>query len=269
MEPTTTYQHLHTTTLELNTFEPGPWQNEKKPGTAAEWFSTYFPDQLPFGCPFIELREMGVDGNQRISPLAPNIDFLAACLGGDKRLGHHVIYFDPDMQFFFYDPAQKVYKPTSEEKLGNLVRALLVRCAKAMPAQVHKLNLFLEFRKDDVVRSVVKRARSILAADESFFSPESKNIRLRGVEVHERIARNFVEQLLSKDPAKILTVTQAYVHFSEYLKRKEMAPLDRRDFKQMMAELIKEEFGLGLRNDLKEQETDKQKCGWKGLAVTT
>jgi hypothetical protein len=121
--------------------------------------------------------------------MSANIDFLAAALGGDARLGHQVVYLEGEMQWYFYDGRPQLYKPTSAEKLGNLLRGLLIRCAEELPENVHKLNLFQEFRSDKTIRSIVHRAKSILAADHTFFSPESKHARLKGVEVHERVAR--------------------------------------------------------------------------------
>jgi len=59
------------------------------------------------------------------------------------------------MAWYFYDCKDRIYKQTSDEKLGNLLRALLLRCADEMPGNVHKLNLFLEFRSDKTIRSIV------------------------------------------------------------------------------------------------------------------
>ena len=58
------------------------------------------------------------DGFKRINPLAPNLDFLAAILGGDERMGHKVIYLEGEMQLYYLDQPSGIFKPTSEEKLG-------------------------------------------------------------------------------------------------------------------------------------------------------
>jgi hypothetical protein len=218
-----------------------------------------------WGCPFIELAQDQSDGLKKINPLAPNLDFLAAILGGDERMGHKVIYLEGEMQWYYLDQPSNIFKPTSAEKLANLLRALLVKCAEELPDSVHKLNLFLEFRSDKTIRAVLHRAKSILAADHTFFSVESKHQRQKGVEVHERVARVFVEQVLERQEGQILTLTNAYLVFTEYLRGRGMVPVKRSIFKGMFAPLIRDAFNLGLRNDVIDQETNHQTAGWKGL----
>ena len=217
------------------------------------------------GCPFIEMAEDIADGLKKINPLAPNLDFLAAILGGDERMGHKVIYLEGEMQWYYLDQPGNIFKPTTPEKLGSLLRALLIRCAEELPDSVHKLNLFLEFRSDKTIRAVIHRAKSILAADHTFFSPESKHARLKGVEVHERLAKVFVEQVLERQQGEVLTLTSAYLVFTEFLKQKSMLPVKRSIFKGMFAPLIRDAFNLGLRNDVIDQATNHQTAGWKGL----
>jgi hypothetical protein len=59
--------------------------------------------------------------------LARNLDFLAAILGGDKKLDHKVIYLVGERQFYYLDPRDQMFKPSSPEKLGNLLRAYVIR----------------------------------------------------------------------------------------------------------------------------------------------
>jgi len=238
---------------------------DQKPTTPSEWFSKKFPEQSRIhGCPFIELAESDSDGLKRINPLAPNIDFLASILGGDEKMGHKVIYLEAESQFYFLD-SDGIYKPTSEEKPGNLLRAYLIRCAEELPNTVHKLNLFLEFRSDKTIRAVVHRAKSILAADHTFFGVESKHQRQQGPEIHERVARVFAEQVLERQPGEILPLTTAYLVFCEFLKRKSMDPVKRGVFRGMFSPIIRELFDLGLRNDIHDPVTKHQTAGWKGI----
>ena len=250
------HDQLSTARLQLKKWEPEPWPLtgyavDQKPTTPSEWFSKMFPVQAKtLGCPFIELSEDRSDGLKKINPLAPNLDFLAAILGGDERMGHKVIYLEGEMQWYYLDQPSKVFKPTTAEKLGNLLRALLMRCAEELPETVHKLNLFLEFRSDKIIRAVLHRAKSILAADHTFFSVESQHQRQKGVEVHERVARVFVEQVLERQPGEVLTLTNAYLVFAEYLRGRGMGPVKRSIFKGMFAPLIRDAFSLGLRKSL-------------------
>ena len=269
--PEIIHDQISTARLQLKKWEPEPWPMtdhavERKPTTPSEWFSKMFPVQGKIhGCPFIEMAEDIADGLKKINPLAPNLDFLAAILGGDERMGHKVIYLEGEMQWYYLDQPGNIFKPTTPEKLGSLLRALLIRCAEELPDSVHKLNLFLEFRSDKTIRAVIHRAKSILAADHTFFSPESKHARLKGVEVHERLAKVFVEQVLERQQGEVLTLTSAYLVFTEFLKQKSMLPVKRSIFKGMFAPLIRDAFDLGLRNDVIDQATNHQTAGWKGL----
>jgi hypothetical protein len=260
-----------TTRLQLKKHEPEPFSFREyainqEPTTPSQWFSKMFPEQARiFGCPFIELVDESADGLKKVNPLAPNIDFLAAILGGDVNLGHKVIYLEAESQFYFLDPVDKIFKPTSDEKFGNLLRALLIRCAEELPNTVHKLNLFLEFRSDKTIRAIVHRAKSILAADHTFFGVESKHQRQRGPELHERVARVFAEQVLERQPGGILPLTTAYLVFCEFLKRKSMDPVKRGVFRGMFSPIIRELFDLGLRNDIQDPVTKHQTAGWKGI----
>ena len=64
----------------------------------------------------------------------------------------------------------------------------------------------------------------------------------------------------------MLTVNECYEEFTGFCRNHEVEPVERRYFKQMIVEIIREEFGLGLRSDLKNAE-GRYLRGWKGLAV--
>ena len=269
--PEIIHDQLSAARLQLKKWEAERWPMmeyavDRKPTTPSEWFSKMFPEQARIhGCPFIELVQDVADGLRRINPLAQNLDFLAAVLGGDSKLGHKVIYLEGEMQWYYLDSRDKLFKPTSDEKLANLLRALLIRCAEELPDTVHKLNLFLEFRSDKAIRAIIHRAKSILAADHTFFSVESKHQRQKGPEIHERLARVFVEQVLEREPGEFLTLSNAYLIFTEFLKLKAMVPVKRTVFKGMFCPLIRETFNVGLRHDIISPETQKQGDGWKGI----
>jgi hypothetical protein len=75
----------------------------------------------------------------------------------------------------------------------------------------------------------------------------------------------FVEQVLERQEGQILTLTNAYLVFTEYLRGRGMVPVKRSIFKGMFAPLIRDAFNLGLRNDVIDQATNHQTAGWKGL----
>jgi NAD-dependent SIR2 family protein deacetylase len=187
--PEVIHDQLSAARLLLKKWEPEPWPPmdfavDRKPTTPSEWFSKMFPAHARiWGCPFIELVQDLSDGLKRVNPMAQNLDFLGAILGGDEKMGHKVIYLEGEMQWYYLDQPSNIFKPTTDEKLANQLRALLIRCAEELPDTVHKLNLFLEFRSDKAIRAVVHRAKSILAADHTFFSVESKHQRQKGPEI--------------------------------------------------------------------------------------
>jgi hypothetical protein len=222
----------------------------QKPKTPNEWFGQRYSKQVErFGSPFLELVEPLDVYSVQVLPITINIDFFAAVLGGRADLGHSVVYFEPDMLFYYLD-TDDVYKATTADKLANQYRALLMKCAQDQPANVHRLNLVNEWRSDHVAKQVVNRAKSVLAADSSFFSPTSKHQRIRGVELHERLARRFVDELLTSEPGHILILQDAYTTFCSLLKKQELNPLKRSDFKAIVTPMIRDEFNVGLRNDL-------------------
>ena len=255
--------------LELNTGFLEPQFNDwpREPESASDWFCLMFPDQVRvYGPPFLEERKTDDIGAVTKSPLSANLDFLSACLGGDERLGHRVIFYTPEQQFYFYDPRTQMFHATTEQKLQNLLRGYLARCAKVVKGDSAKFQLFHSLRQDSVVKAVVNRCKSILAASPDFFGVNSPHQRVAGPEIHQRIAQVFVEQI-ERDPAQILTLKYAYELFSQFLKEKNMPVLSRAEVKVMLGELIREQYGLGLRNDLVSVESQVQQCGWKGLRL--
>src|ERR1019366_5987535 len=127
-----------------------------------------------------EVRESSCDGFTRFTPIVLNYDFFAGMLGGDVKLSHSIIYYEPEMMFYYREPVLQVYKPTTAEKLQNYYRAMLLRSAQELNAETDKLNLFAEFRSDKNARAVTNRAKSVLAAGQDFFSTTSPPQRIRG-----------------------------------------------------------------------------------------
>jgi hypothetical protein len=244
--------------LRLHTPEPFILKN-LRPITPNAWLVQRYPEQFhQFGSPFLEVS----DANQTICA-SINTDFFAACLGGRRDLGHHVVYFEPECAFYFKD-SDNIFRSTTPEKLANQYRALIMKCAEEMPAQVHKLNLFHEFRSDKTSKAVVNRAKSILAASSDFFGVNSPHQRVRGPELHERIARKFVEELLTAAPGNVLLLADAYAVFLKLVKEQNLEPIKRPDFKAMVSPFMQEKFAICLRNDLKIDERSGVR-GWKNV----
>ena len=205
-------------------------------------------------------------GNKLIRPVELNDNFFAAILS-DQQLGHSVVFYQPEQQWFFHDPVDQLYHPTSEEKLIALLSALLARCAGEMPKNTDLIQLFCRFRAEDKLKAVVKRARAIHAADRNFFDGESANKRAGGGESFSDLARGFVRATVKRQPDQLLAESECFQRFNEYCRNNDAtAEVTRRQFKQLIAEVIREEFAVGFRKDLKDEE-GRYLRGWKGLAV--
>jgi len=247
---------------ELNEFDQFNHQ-PSTPTTPNQWFVKLYPEAYEnHGSPFLELEEQIDQFSSQVLPITINHDFFASCLGGRKDLNHHVIYFEPEMQWYFQDSDQ-IFKPTTAEKLMTQFRALMMKCAEEMPGQVHKLNLVHEFRQDKTAKLIIQRAKSILAADQSFFSATSSHQRIRGLELVERVARRFVDEVLTNEPGQILTLNEALAVFRLLLKEKNMPDIKRSDFRAVMVPLVREQFNVALRNDLR----SGGGRGWKGVKM--
>jgi hypothetical protein len=144
----------------------------------------------------------------------------------------------------------------------------MMKCASEMPGNVHKLNLFHEFRSDRISKAVVQRAKSVLAAESSFFSATSPHQRIRGIEWNERLARKFVDELLTAAPGNVLLLADAYAIFLNLVKLNNLEPVKRSDFKAMIVPFVQERFAVCLRNDLKIDERSGVR-GWKNLKLQT
>ncbi len=141
--------------------------------------------------PFFEQQGtgiQGIDGISTTSPIAPDLDFMAGCLGGDKRLRHSVVYWPGECQFYYLEPMEKIYYPTQDTKLGDLMRGYFARCALEVQRDINIYHLFTTFRTDAVIKLIVERAKSILRAAEDLFSATSPHERKSGIELHERLA---------------------------------------------------------------------------------
>lgn len=204
-------------------------------------------------------------GRKLVTAVSMNCSFFAAALS-DSQLGHSVVFYEPEQQWFYLEPRDGYYHPTSEAKLMTLLSALLIRAAEEMPVGVDRINLFVKFREEDQLKAIVKQARSVLAADSTFFSINSPYRRVEGPEQHGRMARQFVGRLIKPQPGQLLSIGDCYEGFQGYCRNNGVEPVARRLFKELVVEIIKEEFEVGFRSDLKDTD-GRYLRGWKGLTV--
>ena len=189
---------------------------------------------------------------------------MAAALGGDKRLGHSVIFWLPDSQFYYFDPLDQLYHATTEEKLGDLMRAYLTRCCLEMQKEINVLQLFTNLRSDATIKTIVERAKSILRASDDYFSAQSPYTRVNGIELHEKLAKRFVQNLVLK-PGNVLLIGVAYEKYSALVRENDLEPVKRSVFKEMMKPIVREKWEKCLRNDLVVD--GRYMRGWRDLAL--
>jgi len=264
MEPTNALNCPH----ELNLHKPRrfiPGEPELPLTPNSWWVSRYPVAYHNHGSPFLELTEQADRFNAQILPVTINTDFMAGALGGRRDLGHCVIYLEGELAFYFKD-ADGLYKTTSSDKLMNQYRALMMQCAQDMPPNIHKLNLVHEWRGDRTCKAIVIRAKSILAADSSFFAADSPNQRVRGPELAERLMKNLCETMLQQCENGCLTVTQVYRAFCGLAAQRQLGTLKRSLFKATMQDLMREQFGVSLRRDLPDA-LGRQQEGWKNIKL--
>jgi hypothetical protein len=143
-EPQVTYRLKRTEPPSV--FDEG---KARQPSTPSEWFSAKFPEQVnTYGPPILEAVYADVDHSKRINPVALNEDCFAAILGGDKALGHHLIFYLPEQQFYFLDNRTGNYTLSSEQKLLLLLSQYLIHCAADMPSNVDVKDLFVGLRDE-------------------------------------------------------------------------------------------------------------------------
>ena len=236
------------------------------PRTPNSWFVERYPEAYRLhGSPFMELNEQADQFKSVVLPATINIDFMACALGGRHDLGHQVVYFEPELAWYYRD-SDGIYRVTTSDKLATQYRALMMQCAQDQPANVHKLNLVHEWRGDKTCKAIVTRAKSILAADCSFFSATNSNQRVRGPELHERLMRVLVETMLEPQEGACLTVTQAYNVFSKLAQERQLGPMKRSMFKASMRDLVAQQYGVGLRRDVPDA-NNRQQEAWKGVKL--
>jgi hypothetical protein len=242
------------------------FRTEDAPSTPSEWFARKFPSQAEeFGAPLLEGRYLELDQSFRTKPVALNEDFFAAILGGDKTLGHRVVYYLPEEEFYFYDHRHDCFLATTEDKLKFVLSQYLIRCGEEMGAGVDVKDLF-DLRSDKVLGTVIRKARSLLAAEESFFGLESGNTRIKGPEFHGKIVKVFTREAIVPSPSQVLTVTECYEVFGQFCQDRGMKRMKRSAFTHLMADMVRDEYNVNVRNDIMGKNNRYQQ-GWKGLSA--
>jgi hypothetical protein len=234
------------------------------------WFVGMFPEAVKlFGPGFLQASYVDVDALPRCIPMELNEDAWASALS-DHRLGHQVVYYTPENAWWFLDYRVDAFCVTSEAKLYALLSNFLIRCSQDCGSLVDIRPLVTDFRRPEILKRVIERAKALLAADVSFFSGERGHRRMVNGKIIEPTAKPsyelFVQKNLTKQPASAVTVTDAFHQYFTFCREQKMNPLTRQEFRSMVVEIVREEFGCGLRHDVVGK-NGKQTEGWVGLGI--
>jgi len=229
------------------------------------WFVSRFPEEAKlYGVPFLESLRVDQDGISHITPAYLNDNFFASIICGPNR----IVFFEPEEQWWFYDPVPGAFCPTTSAKLQLLLSNYLIRCAEDCGPLVDVTPLVVHFRKAEVLEGVVRKAKAMNLCDDLFFSGEHGNPRLingRIIEPTDKPSYElFVERNLAPEHASALTVTDCFHRYYTYCKKHQIPPLTRSDFKSLMSECLREYFAIGLRKDVPSK-SGKVTEGWFGI----
>jgi hypothetical protein len=172
--------------------------------------------------------------------------------------------------FYFFDYRVDAFCPTTEEKLKLLLSNYLIRCSQDCGGLVDISNLVVKFRQDDVLQRIVNKAKALLEADRLFFQGKEGQRRFidgKYIEPDEEPGyRQFVKKTIVREPEATVTLQDAFHRYYRFCREQQMQPLTRQEFKGLIAEVIREEFNLGLRHDVPGGD-GKQRHGWFGLRL--
>lgn len=228
------------------------------------WFGTRYPQETKrYGAAFLQSTEE-YQGWRLIRLPAINHQFFAGILGGRKDLNHKTVYL-PDKHTFYFKDNDGLFKPTTEQKLQCYLASLLMKCAEEMPATVDRQKLIVDYRSPETLKQITHQARAILQVEAEFFE-SGINHRKEGRESMVAVTRHFVTASIKPEDNAVVTIDDVYQAYLLFCEEKGVKGASRNAFKQLIGDSVREEHGLGIRNDLR----DASGCwrrGWKGITL--
>ena len=220
-------------------------------------FLTSIPKNAPAGSVALFVEKL----------LGINVNFFGAYVGGDKRLGHSVVFYVPEGKFYFLDPAVNVFVPTTEDKIRLGLSLTLQRHAGGLPVNQAQ-TILKEYCSPATLDEIIYKAKTLLSVDRGFFEGPHANRRvIVEDEAAKRVAvtvRSFIETQIEADDGGVLTITECFEYLQSYLGHQGTALNGIKGLREVLRDKIREVYGKGLRNDLV---LPGEKCamGWKGL----
>jgi hypothetical protein len=238
----------------------------------SEWFHTRYPEiGEQFGPAMLEeVKESDPFGmSSRCNPLLLNKDFLAATLGGDQGLGHQIVFYPPEKCFYFYDPRVLAFCPATDEKIQLLASNLLVKAAEACSHRVNTRPLLDDFRKPAFLRGIVKLARTMLEAENTFFEGEQGMVRYIDGKLVKPSDRStchlFVNKVIAGTPGAVLPMSDAHIKYIEFCRFEQLPEMAPAEFKKSVSKIVEETYSKKLRHDIIDV-SGKHHHGWTDLS---
>jgi len=243
--------------------------------THIAYFSQIYPNLVrDFGFPFYTAIRKTAYPSDQINPPTEQLKgintlFFAALLGGDKRLGHDVVYYGPESTFYFNDPLIGRYAPTTDAKIRFYLNHVLQD--RAWGCDTDEAQIILEnFCAPKVLDAIIDQAKALLAAEKGFFegprayprfTMDTQSSKDLGATV-----KSFLKKQIGTDETSILTITECMTGVKEYLKKSNANLPHNKEIKTIVETNIRELYGMGLRNDLVLPDNT---CvvGWKGIRL--
>jgi len=239
------------------------------------YFAQIYPNLVPdYGFPFVTTVRKTTDSSDMLKPRTEQLKgintlFFAALLGGDRRLGHDVIYFIPEGRFYFVDPLIACYVPTTEVKMRFYLTHVLQERVWGYDADDAQLILE-QFCTPKVLDTIIDQAKALLGAERGFFKGPRAYPRLT-VENQESAdiaatVRSFIKNQIDTDETSILTITECMNGLKTYSQETGVSLPSIKEVKAIVQTNIRNIHGRGLRNDLV---LPDKTCvvGWKGIRL--
>jgi hypothetical protein len=252
--------------LTLQVSAPDPYSGAPELKTPSDYFSVKYPVLTRrYGAAFLETHWLDSVGLLNVECDEINVDLFAGIIGGtDER--SRVVYYQPDHEFLAFDRIASYFKVISEERLKAGLSQELIHCASHMSQHRQRVrikNIFKRFRTDEVLDSILKRAKGLLAVDESFFAEGSGNRKAPELMTGEESAKQFVLEGMALKEGSILKFAKAYDQYVYFCDLKKVDALPKNSFRKPIVMAVRDTFGMGLRSDLKLD--GKWIEGWKNV----
>ena len=244
---------------------------EEKPYTPNEWFIQRFPEEAyRYGAAFFS-EALSKDPFQqtKFKRALINEDFFAAMLGGEKGLGHKIVY-EEQSGFWFLDPKVDLFRLASPLKMELLLSNYLVKCLEAMGSRVDQTQFARDYLEPHLIKRIVEKSKVVLEVDSSFFNGEHAHSRILNGRVLSPLLINppeeFIMSAFQPEEGCSVLVTDAYQEFLCYCQLGNFQRIKFKEFKEIAKELILERYQLGFRHDIRTAE-GRQTHGWKHIRL--